>query len=188
MRLANPPRIRELMDDEVFRTYMKTMPPTTITYAREEHPIPGFAMPGAWAIWVRTTEGRWRTAKFNTYPEVWAVFRKYLPYPDVEDIAIVSRRVFLPPPGEWYKVKVRNTTTNTVRVEERWRPTFAWDDAYYGWCARCRRPSTFRPLTSAHHALRGRPCITDDDPDRCVYCGIRRVAMPADPSKLAEWF
>lgn len=108
-----------------------------------------------WAVWARTTDSpaRWRGGKFATYREAWAVVVKAIRNDRYSDVALVSRRQLYPPP-----------------------PGLVWDIGF-DWCSRCRRPSyfTYRPH---HHALRDSPVLTEDDPARCFYCGVRRVFMP----------
>jgi hypothetical protein len=175
--------MRDLMDDEVFRGYMEATPPLVA-----EHRL--LQIPGAWRLWVRGTDDRWRTKRHDSYPIALAQMTTLLARPEVDDVAITSLRVFFGPPGKWVKVKRRypgrGDQPSTVRIEEKWVPTFAWDDAYYDWCARCRRPSTFRALYEDHHAMRLQPVMTTDDPARCVFCGIRRVALPADPYSIED--
>lgn len=179
-----PPAIRDLMDDPTYLAYMRTLPRTTTTHGRVERPHPGLTIGDPWQVWVRTPDGRWLTGRKPTYRDAWSLFAKHY-RGDAADVAIVSRRVFFPPPGDWRKVRVRKGD-GTKRIEERWFQTFFWDEAYFEWCARCRRPSVFKPLNATHHALRRSIAITTDEPNRCVYCGIRRVAMPLDYRSLVE--
>jgi hypothetical protein len=165
--------MRNLLEDPVFRAYMKTVPPK---HQANNHGEP-------WQLWVRTAEGKWRTKNFTSYRDVWPVFVAQLKaHPDV---TITSRRVFYAPPGEWYDQKVRrqrrptpdNPKTTHVVVERRWRQLFHWDVGLE-WCGRCRRPSSWIPLFPNHHALRRQPTVTPEDNLRCVYCGIRWIAVP----------
>lgn len=166
-------RMRELMDDPIYRAYMKRIP------LLQGGPNPNHP----WQIWVETPQKKWLTGTFGTYAEVWPIFvKKYRER--AGDPTIVSRRAFFAPPGEWYKVKVRATPTlkdpHNFRIEERWRQTFKWDllDPYAEWCGRCRRPVEFRPLFETHHALARMPVVSDEDNMRCPICGIRRSAQP----------
>ena len=171
-RLITPPTIRDLLDDPTYRTYMKQVP----------GPHPALTHGDPWQVWARTDEGKWRTGKFPTYRDAWAVLVKAVRTPSIADAALVSRRVFFGPPGHWQEYKARNPRTNVLEVYERWVVDFHWDVGLE-WCPRCRRPTTFRRLHHTHHALKRQPTLTYDDPYRCVYCGIRRAALP-DPSTL----
>jgi hypothetical protein len=167
--------MRELMDDPIYRAYMKRIP-LLHGGANPNHP---------WQIWVHTPQNTWLTKTFPTYAEVWSVFvRKYKER--TGDPTIVSRRAFFAPPGEWYKVRVKLSTPRvspsgvktTHRVEDRWRQTFTWPDWREEWCGRCRRPVEFRPLFETHHALKRMPVVSDEDNMRCPICGIRKSAQP----------
>lgn len=107
-----------------------------------------------WAVYARRMDGRWTGGTFATYRDAWLVVVKAVRNPSYEDVSIVSRRQMFGPPED-----------------------FVWDWPFE-WCSRCRRPSSFivRPH---HHALRSCIVLTSDDPYRCYYCGMRRVAMPA---------
>jgi DNA-directed RNA polymerase subunit RPC12/RpoP len=167
--------MRQLMDDPIYRAYMKKVPP-----------VDGFNPNPAWQIWVEEDNRRWLTATFATYAEVWPVFVKRYRY-KMGDPTITSRRTFYAPPGEWYKVRVKLSTPRvspsgvktTHRIEDRWRQTFHWNDYRAEWCGRCRRPVEFRPLFETHHALKRFPVISDEDNIRCPICGIRRSAQPS---------
>jgi hypothetical protein len=171
---VTPPTIFDLLDDPVYRAYMKTVP--------RGHFALSYGDP--WQIWLRTERGRWRTGMFSKYADAWRVLVKnYRRRDDVADIVLVSRRLFYGPPGEWRKVRVRvparGNQPASTRIEERWFPTFTWD-AGLEWCGRCRRPTTFRRLYPDHHALRRQPCLSIEDSDvRCMYCGIRAYVTPS---------
>jgi hypothetical protein len=169
---AVTPTMRALMDDPIFKAYMKKIP--------RLHHANTYGDP--WQVWVRTLEGKWRTGQFPTYRDVWPVFVKALRTDSAADVCLTSRRVFYAPPGEWRRVKVKRKPTainpSPYLIEQRWRQTFQWD-AGLEWCGRCRRPSYWMPLHDKHHALRRQPAITYDDNERCVYCGIRWIAMPS---------
>lgn len=108
-----------------------------------------------WQMWAVTHDGRWGTRKFETYAEAWAKTIEFYRQPDkFRDVCIVSRRVMFDPP-----------------------PRAFWSASKFSWCSRCRRPSEFRQRSPQHHALRSMPVLTDDNPRRCYYCGIRKVAM-----------
>lgn len=179
--MATPPTIRELLDDPVYRAYIRTPPNTYVIHSGTTHTNPALTVGQPWQVWVNEGDDRWRTGKFDTYPRAFNTVVRAHKSGRFDDIALVSRRVFFGPPGEWqeYKVRVRNPRDKTTRIEirERWVYTFHWDPVF-DWCGRCRRPTSFRHLHWTHHALRKQPCLTDDDPYRCMFCGIRRVALP----------
>lgn len=169
------PTTRALLEDPVYRAYMKKVPPT-------QHNI---STP-PWQMWIETPEHKWLTGLRNTYVDAWKVFVSQ--HRAGNDPTITSRRVFYAPPGEWYKVKVRgqrrptpgDPSTVQLRIETRWRQK--WFATDYGldlhWCGRCRRPVYWMPLFSQHHALRRFPAVTEEDNYRCTICGIRWIAQP----------
>jgi hypothetical protein len=170
-----PPTIFELLSDPIYRAYVKRVP--------SAHPLLEHGDP--WQVWARFTDGKWRTGLFSTYADAWRVLVKYYrrdQITPVEDIALVSRRVFYGPPGEWRKVRVRvpakGNQPATTRIEERWYSTYHWD-AGLEWCGRCRRPTVYRKLHPSHHALKRQPCLAEDEPLRCMYCGMRRAGAPS---------
>src|SRR5262245_14657101 len=171
---TTPPSMASLMDDPLYRTYMKTAPSYRHAHASGD----------PWQLWVRTMDERWLTKTFPSYRAVWPVFVKR--YRAGYDSTIVSRRVFYAPPGERYNQKVRkprratpdNPATSHIVIERRWRQTFHWDGYDLHWCGRCRRPSYWMPLFSSHHALRKMPAISTEDNVRCIICGIRWIATP----------
>jgi DNA-directed RNA polymerase subunit RPC12/RpoP len=123
---------------------------------------PTLAWGEPWMVWAETTDHRWGRKMFPTYEAAWGRAREIIRNREkFRDVAVVSRRIMFPPPAhaQW------------ARGQD--------------WCSRCRRPSEFRLRTPQHHALRSQPTLTDDDPHRCHYCGIRRVAMPYYPG--SEW-
>lgn len=167
--------MRELMNDPVYRAYVKRVP----INAQPHNTSP------AYRLWVHTAAGSWLT-KQGTYQDLWPVFVRFYRENNAEP-TITSLRTFYAPPGEWRKVRVRldkprlNAATGeltTHRVEERWRQTFHWDDYRAEWCGRCRRPVQFIPLFETHHALKRWPVVSDEDNIRCPICGIRRSAQP----------
>lgn len=169
------PTMRSLMEDDVFRAYMKKVPSLP----------PNLRHGNPWQLWLRADTG-WLTGAFSSYRDAWPVFVRNLRR-DGRDVTLTSRRVFFAPPGEYYKVKVRhprratpdNPATTQVKIEKRWRQTFFWDDVRLRWCGRCRRPVYWQKLHSGHHAIRKMPAFTTDDNLRCTICGIRNVAMPS---------
>lgn len=121
----HPPTFQSLVDDPVYRRYVKTVPhlPNNLTGGNP------------WAVWAITQpidgypDGRWRGAMFATYAQAWAAtlsaMRNTARY---RDVSLVSRRaMFHPPIG------------------------FVWDFPYE-WCPRCRRPTLYR-MMSRHHAV-----------------------------------
>lgn len=109
-----------------------------------------------WMVWAVTHDGRWGKRLFASYQEAWAKTVELHKQPEkFRDVALVSRRMLFPPPSR-----------------------FVWKGRLYAWCSRCRRPSEFRLRAPDHHALRGQPTLTDDNSQRCYYCGIRKIAMP----------
>lgn len=111
------------------------------------------SLPPAWHVWVWTTDERWKRGRYRTYDEAYRKMREQLELETVADVSVVSiRRFFVPPQG------------------------FKFQPRKFPWCARCRRPSTF--LEQEFHRALGRAETTLDEPFRCFYCGIRRVALP----------
>jgi hypothetical protein len=169
---SNIPTMRNLMEDPLFRAYMKRVPP------RHQANLTG----EPWQLWVRSEGGKWLTRTYTSYQEVWPIFVSRFRLPD-QDPTITSRRLFYAPPGEWYTVKVRlskpTPSGTTHRVEQRWRQLFFWDGSDLNWCGRCRRPVFWQPLHSQHHALRRMPAVTEEDNYRCGICGIRWIATPS---------
>lgn len=170
---TNIPPMRALMDDPLYRAYMKRVPPA--------HPANKTGEP--WQVWVETPEHRWLTKTYATYRDVWPVFiARFRDPAKTHDVTITSRRVFYAPPGEWYRVKVRldrpTPSGTTHRVESRWRQTFHWDGYDLHWCGRCRRPTYWMPLYANHHALRRLPAVSTEDNTRCIICGIRWITQP----------
>jgi hypothetical protein len=172
-----PISMRALMDDPLYRAYMKRVPPIPVNL-RTGQP---------WQVWVNLGEGRWGTTLRATYADAWGVFLRHYRSEEQRDVTVVSRRVFFAPPGEWYKVKVRlekprvsvaTGAVTTHRIEQRWRQTFFWDATDLHWCGRCRRPSYWMPLFADHHALRKMPAVSQEDNYRCLICGIRWITQP----------
>lgn len=172
-----PPTMHELLDDPVYRAYVKRVPATTTTAVGITKPHPALTIGDPWQVWVRTTAGVWKTGRFHTYREAWSMTVKAYRSPSAQDVALVSRRVFFGPPGHWKSYKARNPRTDKIELYERWVFDFHWD-FQFEWCPRCRRPTQFRKLHRTHHALKRQPALTTDDPFRCVFCGIRRAACP----------
>lgn len=169
---SNIPTMRSLMDDPLYRAYMKTVPrlPQALTSANP------------WRLWVSTDSGRWLTREYASYREVWPVFIGRFKNHD-QDPTIVSKRVFYAPPGEWYRVRVKRVrltpSGETHKIEWRWRQKFFWHEVDLHWCGRCRRPVFWAPLFQSHHALRSFPAVTTEDNYRCLICGIRWTATPS---------
>jgi hypothetical protein len=170
------PSMRSLMEDPLFRQYMKK-PPRLPMNLRTGNP---------YQLWVRRENGNWGTTLRPTYADAWRVFLHHYKAGD-RDVTLMSRRVFFAPPGEWYRVKIRldkarvspsTGEVTTHRLEWRWRQLFFWDDTDLHWCGRCRRPVYWQPLYEGHHAIRRMVAFTEEDNYRCNICGIRYVATP----------
>lgn len=143
---SRPPTMSELLEDEYFRGMMRR---------RLVLPdnLTGPTLSPPFLLWRLTTDGRWQRGQYADYADAFRAMRKQLEKDDTADVAIVSKRkMFLPPIG------------------------FKWNQRQFSWCARCRRPSTFR-VRYTHHAMRGVETTTDESV-RCFYCGIRQVALP----------
>jgi hypothetical protein len=106
-----------------------------------------------WQVWVLTTTERWRKGEFHSYDDAFRVMREKLRDEGTMDVALVSKRFLMAPPIG-----------------------FKWQWKKYPWCPRCRRPSVFK-LSYGHRNLRGVQ-LSDDEPMRCFYCGIRQAAFP----------
>lgn len=141
-----PPTLTTLMEDKYFRQMMRR---NLVLPANLTPPT----LSPPFLLWRLTTDGKWQRGQYRTYADAFEAMKKYLAREDTADLSIVSKRKMFPPPIG-----------------------FRWNVHRFSWCARCRRPSTFRTRYS-HHALRGVD-ITYDDSQRCFYCGIRRVALP----------
>lgn len=108
-----------------------------------------------WQVWAVTHDGRWGSRLYVEYRDAWAkVMDCYKNPAKFRDVCIVSRRMMFDPPRHAF-----------------------WPASRFNWCSRCRRPSEFRQRSPEHHALRSQPVLTDDEPRRCYYCGIRKTAM-----------
>lgn len=147
------PSIYELLDDPIYRRYAKTIPrlPRNLQHGQP------------WQVWALTRGDTWKTGKFATYPEAWAVLAKNVKARTIKDGAIVSRRyIHQPPVG------------------------LVWD-IRYTWCGRCRRPSHFEHATRrTHHALRSLSVLAVDDTRRCIYCGMRLIHQGYIKARKAE--
>lgn len=162
--------MRELMDDPIYRAYLKRLPPRDDAFNQADQ----------WRLWVRVTgTDKWLTQQYATYRDAWPVFVKQ--FRAGNDPTIVSRRTFYAPPGEFYKVRVKRATPTpsgeTHKIEQRWRQLFNWSPLDGEWCGRCRRPVKFQPLFETHHALSRFPVVADEDNMRCPICGIRKSAF-----------
>ena len=165
---SNIPTIRSLMEDPTYRAYMKRVPR-----------LPANLRTGdPWQVWADRGEGRWATVLRPTYADAWRTFLTLYRSDNRPDVTVVSRRMFYAPPGEWYKVRVRDKSQIGAHIEYRWRQTFFWDEIDLHWCGRCRRPVYWMPLFSNHHAVKRFPAAAEDDNYRCIICGIRWIATP----------
>jgi hypothetical protein len=181
------PTMRELLEDNTFNEYMSAEP----VAMRNGRPHRWLVAPGNWQVWVRMVDGKWKTAIHDSFTSAGDLMDRCLDKEDtVADVAVTSKRVFFRPPTrlEAYKVRVKPKDPDVKPyIETRHREviTFTWDPTLE-WCARCRRPSQFNYLASDHHALRRANALTTEDAARCVFCGIRRIAMPIDPYSLED--
>lgn len=174
-RMTTPPTLRELLQIPAYRKYFTTIPALTI---KSTAPM--------WQVWIATSatdshEGhssfRWKGGKFHTYREAYSVVAKALKAkdsttnkPKYYDMCITSRiQLFTPPVLLTPDLSLITATHNRLAT---------YVSESLDWCGRCRRPSTFEWAMRSHHALRSAPAITTDDPYRCFYCGIRKIAMP----------
>lgn len=168
---SNNIRMRALLEDPLYRAYVKRAPRAHQANATGE----------PWQLWVETGNHKWLTKTYHTYAEAWPVFVRQ--HRSGNDPTITSRRLFYAPPGEWYRVKVRRARQipgqPTHNIEWRWRQLFFWPETDLHWCGRCRRPVFWMPLFSSHHALRRMPAVSEEDNYRCTICGIRWIANPS---------
>lgn len=149
--MPTPPTLIELLRDPVWRKMFTTAPALASSQR-----LPS-AMP--WSVYVvteapeRPAGVRWRVVRCPTYPDAYQRVRRLLsaPVPDQLDLCVTSRGVeYAPPPGfDWRR---------------------RWPLVDLEWCARCRRPSSFRP-THGRHALIGSPVVRPGV-RRCYFCGI----------------
>jgi hypothetical protein len=142
---VKPPTLRELMGDPIYSKFIRTIPrlPENLRWGRP------------WAVYQLHTDGRWFGGNFSDYRAAWAIVVGALKNHDIEDVAIVSRRLLVP------------------RVPSGYQIPWGLD-----WCTRCRRPTTW-----AIRAPRGgyRALATTDDPYRCYYCRARASLAAIDP-------
>lgn len=104
-------------------------------------------------LWVQMDDGRWLMKEYPTYDEAWKKTVHLLGVEAVEDVCIVNKRLLVGP------------SRDVQRALGSMGP----------WCPRCRRPTYFGAFKPKHHALRLQPTLTEDDPFRCYYCGIRKA-------------
>jgi hypothetical protein len=145
MKLVVPPSWEELLEDEIYASWIKRRPrlPENVSHG----------MP--WMIVARRTSetpgATWAIKKMSSYEDAYHRVRKLLATHQYEDVAVVSRRMlFRPPIG------------------------FTWNTNRYSWCGRCRRPSIFTHAWT-HFALRDAIVLAEIDTERCYYCGAREV-------------
>lgn len=143
--LYKPPTYLDLMEDRVYRAYARRRPRMPENVS---HGMPWFV------IARRHADASQRTWALKNVPSYEAGYRlafKVIQRDDIEDVSIVSKRtLFRPPRG------------------------FVWNPDEYTWCGRCRRPSVFF-IQWRHPALNGATVLSDEDPERCYYCGARQV-------------
>lgn len=90
-----PPTIHTLLEDPVYRAYLKQIPRLSPNLVHGE----------PWVVWARTTDepARWAKKMCTTYREAWGVLRDAMGRPDrYNDVAIVSRRQLFAPPENFY--------------------------------------------------------------------------------------
>lgn len=174
------PTLKQLMEDPVYREFIRATPDPYVIYAGTAIANPSLTVGEPWRVWVDMGDHRWKTGQFASYARAFNTVAKAM-RSNARDAVLVSRRVFFPPPGEWesYRVRIKDPKGTRIATRERWVQTYHWDDVTLEWCPRCRRPSRFLELHWTHHALRRQPCLTEDEPYRCVFCGIRRAALPS---------
>lgn len=145
--MLKPPSIQELIRIPEFRAMMKKRP---FLPPHMQHGTP-------FRLWALTVDDRWLTKQYATYDEAWAVAVPRIKDTDkYADVCITVKPLLTP---------------RTITIEHAMKPLYlGWE-----WCGRCRRPTMFRAFPPSHHALRLQPLLTDDDPFRCYYCGIRRA-------------
>lgn len=145
MKLLMPPTWTELLDNQVYRTYVKKRPRLPVNVS---HGFP-------WLVVARRPESAtrptWGLKMMGDYADAYYRVRDILAAGEFEDAAIISRRkLFAPPTG------------------------FRWNRSKFSWCGRCRRPSMFTN-TTRHHALRNAPALATEDANRCHFCGAREI-------------
>lgn len=113
LSVVQPPDLRRLLKDKVFRRMMTRQPHIPDNLTREGSTPP-------WHVWLLTTSGTWKRGRYHTYSDAYNLMRRKLRDESVEDIAIVSVRYLMAPPVG-----------------------FRWNYHQYPWCPRCRRPSLF---------------------------------------------
>lgn len=144
-----PPTIHDLLDIPRFAAMMGRTPsmPANLAWGNP------------WRLWVLRDNGTWGQREYASYDDAWAVAQKAIAATDrYQDVCIVSKRRLIRP-SDSLRDAVRRAGYNGV------------------WCPRCRRPSYFGSFTAKHHALKDQPALTNDEPFRCYYCGIRKAAI-----------
>lgn len=143
-----PPTLSQLLEIEEFRRMMKTRPwlPENLSWGNP------------WRLWVQLDTGKWLTKEYPDYASVWkkAVYL-IREVGTVEDVCIVNKRYLTRPSRALDRAIIQAQFGN------------------FHWCPRCRRPSYFGAFTPKHHALRLMPALTEDEPFRCYFCGIRKA-------------
>lgn len=156
-----PPTLAELLDDPVYRTYMKKPPrlPDTMTFGTP------------WAVWARTRTGKWRGGLFETYQQAWPVTIRAMRSDKIQDVSLISRRKLFTPPVRIEEYKARLVASQKIVVRTREIPILAhllvWP---FEWCPRCRRPTMYE-LFDKHHAAQ---IPIDPNAPRCWFCSLRR--------------
>lgn len=143
-----PPSIHDLLEIPEFRRMMKVNPWMP----------PSMKWGNPWRLWALKESGVWVTKEYPTYGDAWRVALQAI-RADYPDVCIVNKRHLTPIPRALDRALV------TASFGRWW------------WCARCRRPTYFGAYTEKHHALKLQPTLTEDEPFRCYYCGIRRAMV-----------
>lgn len=128
---GKPPTMRDLLDDPVYRKFVRTVPRLASNLA---HGTP-------WAVWARKTDGRWMGGEFSTYADAWAVVVKKVRDTTFEDVAVVSKRQlfrtipagYRPPWGFDWCSRCRRPTTYAIRPGHhglRKAPAITTDEPY----------------------------------------------------------
>lgn len=160
MRILTPPSLRMLWDDDTYRSFLERKPrlPTNLQHGQP------WMVAARWTddyIYEMNKSRAWAHRNYCDYFQALDFALELLDRRAIADVAVISRRKLYQP-----------------FVNFTWEPRFSW-------CGRCRRPTLFRKTSAAHHALRNAPAITLEDPYRCYYCGMRRVAQPNYKERFA---
>lgn len=149
LKIRTAPTMRELMADEVYAEYMN-----------KRFKLPPAAYYGnPWRILAKRVADDdktiWALRDEPTYVNAHDRVTKLLAKPKWEEVVLISRIKFFPPPRG-----------------------FEWDPKL-DWCGRCRRPTMFKVMWKRHPALRDAPVVQyGEDLHRCIFCGVRQGFGP----------